>query len=64
MDVLATEQVCIPAYSHEYNVLSVAGCGYAAVNHGPKPAILAGHFMWLDYDWMLATARVRVRASH
>ena len=39
-------------------MLSRGGCGYNKKT-SVKPAVLAGHFIWDEYDWMLSNAQVR-----
>ena len=56
--MMPRDQVCIPSYTHEYNVLSAPMCGYEAPEGASKPAVMAGHFMWYDYDWMVKSSQV------
>ena len=53
--------VCIPTYSHSFIVLSRQGCGYLDHGSATKPAIMAGHFIWNEYEWMLRNAQRMVR---
>jgi hypothetical protein len=62
-DALPSGSVCIPTYTHKFIVLSRGGCGYEAWSGAPKPALLAGHFIWEEYDWMLGNARVRTQSE-
>ena len=63
-DVLGEGEVCIPTYSHKFIVLSRGGCGYDQRTDTVKPALLAGHFIWEEYDWMLRNAQVRCSWRH
>ena len=53
--------MCIPTYSHSFLVLSKKGCGYTTSPNSLKPSLMAGHFIWEEYEWMLQTAQNRVR---
>jgi hypothetical protein len=50
-------EVCIPSYSHSFLVLSREGCHYDDSEDSRKPALMAGHFTWQEYEWMLVNAR-------
>ena len=54
-------EVCIPSYSHSFLVLSREGCHYDDSEDSRKPALMAGHFTWQEYEWMLENARKLVR---
>ena len=58
-DALPPGAICIPTYSHKFIVLSRGGCGYDQRPDTTKPALLAGHFIWEEYIWMLGNAWVR-----
>ncbi len=56
-------EACVPSYSHSHLAVSRGGCGYSGAQGSVRPAVMAGHFLWREYEWMLETARQLVRAT-
>ena len=58
MSVLPEIEVCIPTYTHNNAVVSAAGCRHKFRTTKNRFSVMAGHFMWYDYELMSNTAKV------